>query len=507
MNRQYALNFSMIFLLCAALFYAPFVCASLSGLNDTCQCNHTPVASDTLSYDTRTLWDILSSCGLTLFACTWTAVHPDIPYMDQRVMAITWRRLVLMVVVLIAPEFMTFWAAEQFFEAREVAKNFNDLMGIAQCTWHQAILSKLAVALLGDIPTSDRSSSADALTGWTLAHGFFADMGGFVLYVDGEPWATLTPKELLEFVREGSVEMPVITKADIEDRSKGDVLSKCVAILQLVWFFIQLIARYAQKLPVTPLEIDTLGVAALACISYGLWLKKPKDVGRPYIVHWNSEATAPSPNTRFEDKYYSMSRLGIRRLSKVNPLVIWTDGCIRPSDVTIDDWASYMTITIPGVSGVVFGAIHCLGWNFLFPRHTEQILWRAASTGMACSIMVPFIVYVMLLLSGYLEPIWDKVPKCLKWTWNKVSTCLEWIWYKVSTCLEWIWDKVLKWTWYKISDDLQHNIKLFVGGLYVLFYLFSRVTIIVLMFLSLRSLPPGAYDTVVWTKFIPHLNT
>ncbi|KAG2367568.1 hypothetical protein BDR07DRAFT_1392963 [Suillus spraguei] len=435
----------MIPLLCIVLFCVPFVCASLSGLNDTCQCNHTPVASDTPSYNTRTLWDILSSCGLTLFACTWTAVHPDIPYMDQRVMAITWRRLVLMVVVLIAPEFMTLWAAEQFFEAREAAEHFNNLMGIAQCTWHQAILSKLAVALLGDIPTSDRSSSADALTGWTLAHGFFACMGGFVLHVNGEPWATLKPNELLRFVRNGSVEMPVITKADIQDRSKGDVLSKCVAILQLVWFLIQLIARYAQKLPVTPIEIDTLGVAALACISYGLWLKKPKDVGRPYI-----------------DQYYSMSRLGIRRLSKVNPFVVWTDGCIRPfSDHLYVSWR---------VSGVVFGAIHCLGWNFLFPRHTEQILWRAASTGMACSIMVPFIAAMMVMLSIHLEPIWDKVPKCLKWTWNKVSTCLKWI-------------------------------------LYVFFYLFSRVTIIVLMFLSLRSLPPGAYDTVVWTKFIPHLNT
>jgi hypothetical protein len=71
------------------------------------------------------------------------------------------------------------------------------------------------------------------------------------------------------------------------------VISKCVAILQLVWFIIQLIARYAQGLPVTLLEIDTLGVAALACIAYGFWWKKPKDIGRPYIVHWNSEVAAP----------------------------------------------------------------------------------------------------------------------------------------------------------------------------------------------------------------------
>jgi hypothetical protein len=121
-------------------------------------------------------------------------------------------------------------------------------------------------------------------------------MGGFVLYVDGEPRATIRIEELRDFVSEGSVEMPTITEAEIKDRSKGDWISKCVAILQLVWFIIQFIARYAQGLPVTLLEIDTLGVAALACIAYGFWLKKPKGIGRPYIVHWNPEVPAPEPD-------------------------------------------------------------------------------------------------------------------------------------------------------------------------------------------------------------------
>jgi hypothetical protein len=124
-------------------------------------------------------------------------------------------------------------------------------------------------------------------------------MGGFVLYVDGESQATLTPRELHRLFSRGFVQMPTITEADIEDRSKGDVISKCVAILQLVWFIIQLIARYAQGLPVTLLEIDTLGVAALACIAYGFWWKKPKDIGRPYIIHWNSGVTAPVPDLSF----------------------------------------------------------------------------------------------------------------------------------------------------------------------------------------------------------------
>ncbi|KIK33699.1 hypothetical protein CY34DRAFT_18203 [Suillus luteus UH-Slu-Lm8-n1] len=140
---------------------------------------------------------------------------------------------------------------------------------------------------LGDTPNSSRTSNA----GWTLTHGYFAWMGGFVLYVDDKPRATLAPEELLRFVRSGSVEMSVIAEADIEDRSKGEVLSKCVTILQLMWF----IARYAQTLPVTLLEIDTLGVATLTRIAYGFWWKKPKDVRRPHIVHWKSATIAPPP--------------------------------------------------------------------------------------------------------------------------------------------------------------------------------------------------------------------
>ncbi|KIK37506.1 hypothetical protein CY34DRAFT_454208 [Suillus luteus UH-Slu-Lm8-n1] len=196
-----------------------------------------------------------------------------------------------MVMTLFMPEVTIFWATFQFLSAWNVAKNSNRVFG-AQCardcraTWQ----SELAVALIGDIPNSSRSSSAR----WTLVHGFFTSMGGFVLYVDGEPWATLEPRELARFVREGSVEMPTITEAEIKDRSKGDGISKCVAILQLVWFLIQLIARYAQGLPVTLLEIDTLGITTLACIAYGFWWKKPKDIGCPYIVHWKLGVTAPA---------------------------------------------------------------------------------------------------------------------------------------------------------------------------------------------------------------------
>jgi hypothetical protein len=299
-------------------------------------------------------------------------------------------------------------------------------------------------------------------------------MGGFVLYVDGEPRATLTPDELLRFVHEGSVEMPTITEAEIKDRSKGDGISKCVSILQLVWFVIQFFARYAQGLPVTLLEIDTMGIAALACITYGFWWKKPKDIGRPCIVHWKSEVTAP-PRGSLANEYryvinitsracsdlpaFEYSSPGKRRSYPSRPVVPLSAASFQDGDreyYAMIDRERYAMIVLC-VSGMIFAGIHCLGWNYLFQAHKEQILWRVASVGMACSPLI-FVIQIVIDMAAVEFAISAR--------------------YIAS------------------------------GGLMVIYtsiYVFSRITIFVLVFLSLRSLPPGAYDTVAWTMHIPHV--
>ncbi|KAG2738825.1 hypothetical protein P692DRAFT_20757570 [Suillus brevipes Sb2] len=431
----------MILLLYAVISCIPFVCASLPSLNDTYI--HTLDSSTCSPCNTRTLWDILWSCGLTLFACTWTAVHPDIPGVDDGVVRKFFSRLGLMIMTLFAPEVTISWAVAQFLGARDTANKFNDAIDAPCAHDRRAICmdSDSAVMLLGDIPNSSRSSRAR----WTLVHGFFAVMGGFVLYVDGEPRARLIPSELLDFVHEGSVEMPTITEAEIKDRSKGDGISKCVAILQLVWFVIQFIARYAQGLPVTLLEIDTMGIAALACIAYGFWWKKPKDIGRPYIVHWKSEVIAPRRGSLAREY-----RPGKRRSYVSSSMRIEVG----------DDEAAYTTLIILCVSGMMFGGIHCLGWNYLFQAHEEQILWRVASVGLASS-PITFVILSIFFID----------------------------WFGATRNINRYW-----------LANVVTNV-----GLEV--YVFSRITIFVLMFLSLlRSLPPGAYDTVAWTMHIPHVN-
>ncbi|KAG2068154.1 hypothetical protein BDR04DRAFT_1025390 [Suillus decipiens] len=218
------------------------------------------------SIHARTLWDIIQSCVATLLACTWTAVHPNIPGMDEGIIVVFRRRLGIMILALIAPELMVTWAIMQFLSACDTAKAFNKVIK------------------------------------WTTTHGFFAWMGGFMLYCDDKPQAPLTPEELIDFIDKGYVSIPDITKADIEDRSKSNALSKSTAIIQLVWFVVQLVARFAwhPRLPTTLLEIDTMAIVTLACISHFLWWKKPKDVGRPHPVHWNKNKANAPPMLRYE---------------------------------------------------------------------------------------------------------------------------------------------------------------------------------------------------------------
>ncbi|KAG2098746.1 uncharacterized protein F5147DRAFT_640842 [Suillus discolor] len=112
--------------------------------------------------------------------------------------------------------------------------------------------------------------------------------------------------------------------------------------------------------------------------------------------------------------------------------------------------------SVGGFSGTVFGGLHCLGWNALFQGHTEQIIWRTAS------LAIVFVPISFVLLSVYIL---------------------------------WLHDV-------DASDGIIANLAL-LTSLFV--YIVARVTLIVLILMSFRSLPPGVYDTVAWTKFIPHL--
>ncbi|KAG2134912.1 uncharacterized protein EDB93DRAFT_1254416 [Suillus bovinus] len=375
-----------------------------------------------------------------------------------------------MVLALIAPELTVTWATIQFLSARDTAKTFqeSDVFGVQLYQAHSKhpdMGKSTTTLLLSEILTSHsdgRNSphpNVPHLAGrdfrkWTVTHGFFSWMGGFILCCDNKPRATLTPKELEYF-------------ADIEGRSKGDALSKGIAILQLGWFVLQLVARYIQHLPITLLEIDTLAIVSLACMVFCLWWKKPKDVRRPSFIHWKNKTKAPPTVLTYEninpafslDAWHDYLILLIYPLrSLMGTAVIISPWAVRarriPSlggyaDDNRHDRNHVITLFLGCFSAIIYGGLHCLGWHYLFWGHTEQVLWRVASIVIASASVPLLLTFGAVILFEFAHDVWV---------------------VRLAVVIT------------------------------AFLYIATRITIIVLVMSSLRSLPPSAYDTVAWTN-------
>lgn len=94
----------------------------------------------------------------------------------------------------------------------------------------------------------------------------------------------LTAEKFLELLEEKKINLPPITKEEILDRSKGDDLSRVIAIVQTIWIIIQFYFRLAQSLMNTELELLTVTVALFSWSFVVFWWKKPLDVRCPIPV-------------------------------------------------------------------------------------------------------------------------------------------------------------------------------------------------------------------------------
>ena len=317
-----------------------------------------------------------------------------------------------------------------------------------------------------------------------MTHGFFIIMGGFHLFKhssketgnnyqciseeDDEPLHPLMASDLLRYSE--SFTMP--TEAEIEDRGKSDWLAKSLALLQTSWFVLQCIARGIKHLPVTHLEIVTLAYAAMNFVIYAFWWNKPLNVNRPVRVFRKS-----GESERSEKQLQSISEAQISTwesviggLGKIFMFIIGgQDMGVNPrrEDRVPRFWANstenkamIADLIMLGV-GIFFGAIHCIAWGFSFPTHTELLMWRISSAALTA---VPAYIPLMFSLGFWLGHM-D----------------------------------------FNTAADIIAGIVVFsilpVGILYVI----ARVFTLILAFTSLRDLPPGAFDTVHWTTFIPHV--
>ena len=245
--------------------------------------------------DQRSIWDILSSCLATIFACSWVSVHPNIPGPNESRWRILFRRLELMFWAVVGPEMIITWALRQWSGARHLANLYRGKLSSLMHPIYSQILNHKILTLE---------------EGWTEAHGYFIQMGGLMLYEGDVPRGVLSPERFSELLTAGKIEIPKLTVGEIEDRSKADGFSKSIALGQTLWFVMQCLARRAQHLELTLVELLTLSLAVLNGVMYFLWWHKSMDVRCPvrvYLLDKLSEFSEPNvpnmPNVPILDHY------------------------------------------------------------------------------------------------------------------------------------------------------------------------------------------------------------
>jgi hypothetical protein len=127
-----------------------------------------------------------------------------------------------------------------------------------------------------------------------------------------------------------------------------------------------------------------------------------------------------------------------------------------------DRWSRMVVFAL---FGVIFGGLHCVGWNFDFPTHTEQTLWR--STSLAITAIPLIVAPIDFLLATRLHT-------------RDIKSCGKLEQYVLLTL------------------DLVMTILLFI-------YVPARLSLIAQALALLRSQPPSALTAVDWTKYLPHL--
>ena len=357
-----------------------------------------------------------------------------------------------------------------------------------------------------------------------------------MLHEGGKPVRVLEAKDLDELLEAGKIEWPTITKEEIADRSKGDYLSKTIVLFQTTWFVGQCIARGAYGLTVTELEVVTVAFASLTGVIYYLWWDKPLDVRCSIPAHLlpdclgqiegdiEKEETriqvisspqisaeeiierdgnmvvnpSPLPTTSIQvdtstpdpaltrmERFQAFRRGACKEYGPVFGLgYVFIGFPLKLFLRAFEDMASCKTLrdgkglrvptfyssrndkdpvddipfTLALCVATVFGAIHCIPWSFYFATLQERCVWRMSA----------------ILILGV--PIYFAIFSLFPHKGNNAT------WMKVNM----------------LTSDLICTIMTFL-------YIAARIVLLVLPFVLLRALPPGAYVQLNWVSFLPHI--
>jgi hypothetical protein len=140
----------------------------------------------------------------------------------------------------------------------------------------------------------DLSNPAAPPMEWTQTHGFYVVMGGLMLYKDKQPLYTLQYSTVERLYRSRQIDLPVISKRDIMNRSKDGIVSKAMALFQVIYFIQDYVRRWKRERSVIDLELITMLYIIINAFTFMLYWHKPFYILQPTKIQLK-EPEKPHP--------------------------------------------------------------------------------------------------------------------------------------------------------------------------------------------------------------------
>lgn len=461
----------------------------------------------------RGTYEILRSCIGTIVLLCWSSVCPNVPPLGGGAWSKIQGKLSLFLLAILMPEAVLWVAVGQL---------------------HRAWLDKNAFKA--------RSSS-----GWGLRECFFVNMGGlFIQFLGPDSSEASTAHQrpfpvnctqLRYLADNGFLELPRIKPEEIEMRNKSNGLARTITIGQVLWFTISTLARIAQGLPITTLELTTLSLVLIMVFSAAAWWRKPMDISHPMIIQSNvclstvleNMMDPPNPRSRnfgatplafYDRQEWVLSKAWASYTCILRTLCYGTQspttGEGESNSVFPNTFPSIellqVALTLEALGGLLTQVYSCVllsAWNAYFPTPTESLLWRVST-----------VVGVSYGFLGCAIAVLDRYGAC-------ISQCYHNIWRSLRKAASggtdtepqipliegsttgrkkrgsWL-DWLRRFSNLSPNHDPNFDMKLRVwvpATLLCMIYSFARVFIIIEDFISLRRQPSSTYEVVNWAQY------
>jgi hypothetical protein len=456
-----------------------------------------PLQGWTDSPNTRGTIDIVSSCIFTIFICVWSVLCVNIRPSEESAIAELLQKLKLAFLCVLGPDCLLLLAVGQFESARKSCRQFESLN----------------------------------MSEWSLRHAFYADMGGFIVRTsDGVSWP-LDANQLYYLIHQGWINKASFLskilpkKSDIDDTNKQNTLVRLFSMAQILWFLVSCIARGYHRLPVTTIELTTIGFIATAVATTIAWYHKPADVKTQHIIELNASVSELHANAGLDNIYYWYDTpLDFLNPEKAYYGVIW-DYCLnilfrifmirrssqRPITRRPDDnfpAVSRIGMVVVVIPGIISWGANLMAWNLDFPTSLEKYMWRASSLTLIATVFI-VILYHQIITCFF--PKWKKKASDRFAANYRRTTDLEPTASKVkfSEKVRSSKERVVLWlSNNSFNSDPSWTIELrtlLPGLIFGALYTISKLYLLVEDLIGFRGQNPGVYKLVNWGGFLPHV--